>query len=93
MGRPFSIYLAAAAVIAAAVVAAAAAVPVAAIVAAAAEQQNQDDDPPPVVITAEIVAHSRYLQDFIERFAAHSMLFRSPENVRLWECVIFSQSP
>ena len=74
MGCPFSL-LAAAAVI---VVVAAAAVPIAgeAVVAAAEEQQDQNDDPPAVVATTIVTTHNHTSEDFLERFTAHSMLFR-----------------
>ena len=69
----------------AAVVIAAAAAVVAVIgataIAAAEEQQNQDDDPPATVITIRHT-HNHYLQDFLERFAAHSMVFRRQKKVQ-----------
>lgn len=67
--------------LAAVVITAAAAVVAANIaVAAAAEEQNQDDDPPAAVITIGHT-HNHYLQDFFERFAAHSMVFREVKKV------------
>ena len=71
--------------LAAVVIAAAAAVVVAVIgattIAAAEEQQNKDDDPPATVITIRHT-HNHYLQDFLERFAAHSMVFRRQKKVQ-----------
>lgn len=53
------------------------------VVAAATEQDQQDDDPPAAVVTKTVITHISYLRDFVAVFAAHSMVFHSPKNVRL----------
>ena len=55
---------------------------VAVVAAAAAQQQNQDDDPPAVIATKTVTTHKKYLQEFFERFTAHSMVFPMPKKVR-----------
>ena len=55
-------------------------------IAAAAEQQEQDDDPAHIATTETTitkVTHNSYLQIFDAVFAAHSMVFRRADFVRL----------